>query len=274
MKLRLLIKNQVQHLLVALGRLFGFIDFPVPPSSSMLKTSSRLIRHYYISSIQTSLPIITEALKEGVKLREPISILDFGCGVGRQLLHFTRHFPAPRYYACDIDDTSVQFIIDNYKNVDAYTNNFKPPLKYPDQSFDMIYSISIFSHLSTDDQAQWLKELARVCKKGAYCFLTTEGITALKKLTSAFGADEETLMAELNKSGVLFREYQLLKHHVEGQNTMRIAAQLVGVTGSYGNTIMSPDYIKQNWASDYFEVVNIIEGIIDYRQDLVVLRRK
>jgi SAM-dependent methyltransferase len=155
-KLTKLMLNGLQTAQVLVGQITGRIDFPVPPNSSMRKTSSTTIRHYYESGIRTYLPIAAIALHEGVDLNAGIRILDFGCGVGRQLLHFTRYFPAPAYFACDVDHTSVAFIRVNYPHVEAYTNEYDPPLKYPDGYFDMVYSVSIFSHLSMPDQVLWL----------------------------------------------------------------------------------------------------------------------
>jgi hypothetical protein len=43
--------------------------------------------------------------------------------------------------------------------------------------------------------------------------------------------------------------------------------------GSYGNTVLSPDYIRRHWSKSGLEVVDIVEGVIDHRQDLVVCKR-
>lgn len=266
--------NQVQHLVVAIERHLGLIDFPVPPNSSMRKTSSRSILHYYISGIQTTLPIVTYARWKNIKLHNRIRILDFGCGAGRQLLHFTRQYPSPDYYCCDIDDTSIAFIIKNYPNVRAHTNSFRPPLMYDDGFFDMVYSVSIFSHLCIEDQRSWLTELGRITKPRGFCFLTTEGTTSLKIFSCSFGIDEDRLKDDLKYHGFLYREYEFLEEIVKTQDTLRIASLFVGVEGSYGSMIMSPEFIRKEWNTSYFDVIDIVEGIIDYRQDLVILRRK
>lgn len=266
--------DQLQHVEVAVARCLGFIDFPVPPNSSMRKTSSRSIRHYYGSSIRSFLPIAACAIREHLALHENIKILDFGCGVGRGLLYFTRYYPHPKYYACDIDDTSIEFVRRAYPQVNAYSNQFYPPLKYADEFFDLVYSVSIFSHLSIEDHNPWLNELARVTKSGGYCFLTTEGKTALSALASVFKRDTDTLTQELQERGYLYKEYDFLKKSVQDQNTLRIASRLVGVEGSYGHTVISPQYVRSEWGTDKFHVIDILEGIIDSRQDLVILRRK
>lgn len=255
--------NAVQDSCVALGKAAGIVDFPVPPNSSMRKTSSRSIRHYYVSGVACYLPIATMALHCGVRLREAITVLDFGCGAGRQLLHFTKNFPQVDYLACDVDYTLIDFIRKNYPAVKSEVNRFDPPLPFETDSIDMIYSVSIFSHLNPDHQRRWLEDLHRVVKPGGMCFLTTEGPTALARMGSAFDP------AELQKLGIIYREYSFL-----GQpNVAPVANVLLGIEGSYGSTVMTPEFIRAHWPSPGFDVVEVVEGIIDARQDLVILRK-
>src|SRR5262245_59027477 len=82
--------NQWQKCVVGLGQLAGFIDFPVPPNSNIRKTGGRGIGSYYVSGVRISSSLMTCMLREGVRLNENIRVLDFGCGVARPLLHFTR----------------------------------------------------------------------------------------------------------------------------------------------------------------------------------------
>jgi SAM-dependent methyltransferase len=226
--------NALQDSCVALGKAAGIVDFPVPPNSSMRKTSSRSIRHYYVSGVACYLPVATMALHCGVRLRDNITVLDFGCGVGRQLLHFTKNFPAVSYLACDVDYTLIDFVRKNYPAVNAQVTDFDPPLPFESGSIDMIYSVSIFSHLNPDHQLPWLCELCRVLKPGGICFLTTEGWTALTRMDGLFDP------AELQEKGILYREYGFL-----GQRSLvPVTNVLLGIEGSYGSTVMTPDFVR------------------------------
>ncbi len=259
---------------MGLARIAGLIRFPVPPWSAMGRTSSKTVWHYYESGVNCSLPIMTACQAFGVPLEAGTKMLDFGCGVGRQLLHFTRHFPQLEFYACDVDETCIDFIQKHYKNVDAHTSRFTPPLKYDDAFFDAVYSVSIFSHLCFEDHQVWLAELARVTRPGGLCLLTTEGPTASRCLTRAFKCSESELLQRLNSAGYLFTPYPDFEQRIEDVEFLRQQSNLGGIDRPYGNTIFSPEYIRQHWPGHGFEVVAICEGIIDYRQDLVVLRRR
>jgi SAM-dependent methyltransferase len=263
--------DAVQACGVALGRAVGLIDFPVPPNSSMRKTSGKTVRNYYISGVNCYLPIATVALQMGVKLREKINVLDFGCGVGRQLLQFTRNFPAPAYFACDVDYSAIAFIARNYPSVISHANKFDPPLPFEADSMDMVYSVSTFSHINPDDQADWLREMFRVTRPGGYCFLTTEGWTALKKLGDAFPT--EAAESELREKGILYKEYDFYDAMKSRKSLSPSVNLLVGIDKSYGNTVMTPEFIYENWSKVGFKVVTVVEGIVDYRQDLIVLHK-
>ncbi len=257
----------------ATQRMLGNIDYAVPSFSAMHKTSSKTIRHFYESGIRTSIPIITAAKQQGCRLHD-CNILDFGCGVGRQLVHFTRHLPKNNYFACDIDDLSIDFIGKHYPQVDSHVSGFRPPLKYPDSFFDVVYSVSIFSHLHGDDIQPWLDELTRITKRGGLILLTTEGPTSLEPLSAEFGASASELKSQLGEKGILYKEYDYLKVCLGKQETVKSASLLIGVEGSYGNTVLCPSHIRETWNSERVEVVDVLEGIIDFRQDLVVLKRK
>src|ERR1700677_4503375 len=73
--------NAVQATCVLAATKAGLIDFPVPPNSSMRKTSAKTVSNYYVSGIRCYLPIATMALPYAVELDRDIFILDFGCGV-------------------------------------------------------------------------------------------------------------------------------------------------------------------------------------------------
>ncbi len=265
--------NAVQSCEVAIATTAGLIDFPVPLNSTMRKTSAKTVRGYYLSGLRSYLPIAVTALREGVNLREGVQVLDFGCGVSRQLLHFARDYPQCRYSACDIDDTCIAFVKRAYPAVSAYTNTFTPPLAYGESSFDMVYSVSTFSHLNMSDQPEWLKELARITRHGGHCFLTTEGYSAIPALARELCVTASSLRHEVDQQGFFFAEYPDWREDAAKQHRIPVASTMVGVERSYGNAILSPALVRDTWNVGGLQVTGVIEGVIDNRQDLVVLEK-
>jgi ubiquinone/menaquinone biosynthesis C-methylase UbiE len=250
---------------------FSVIDFKVPPNSSMRESSSTNIRHYYESGLTTTLPIVTAAYIEGLDLRQPAEVLDFGCGVGRQLLQLARRYPKLNLHACDVNGRSIAYLKRAYPKIDSYANEFSPPLKFSDAQFDLILSVSIFSHLSIKDNPVWLKELARVTRPGGLCCLTILGSHAMGLHAGPSASDQRK---QLEEQGFLFQNY-------ERPDFQRAAAELWDkgntlqlIKEEYGNTYLSERFVRENWDNGEFELRQFIPGIIDQQQDLVVLKRR
>lgn len=89
-------------------------------------------------------------------------VLDFGCGVGKVLRHFAPETEVAEFTGCDIHAPSVEWL---QRNLSPPFHFFRcaeePPLPQPDGHFDLIYAISVYTHL-TDHWAEWLLEHHRV----------------------------------------------------------------------------------------------------------------
>ncbi|MEM7168257.1 MAG: class I SAM-dependent methyltransferase [Planctomycetota bacterium] len=101
-------------------------------------------------------------------------ILDFGCGSGRLLRHLQEEAQQAKITGCDIDGVAVRWCQQNLPYVDAVHTQPMPPLPFDDGTFDLVISISIFTHLDEEYQNAWLAELARVTKPGAILLLTVQ----------------------------------------------------------------------------------------------------
>jgi SAM-dependent methyltransferase len=271
---RYLVKKLVNGFQQAIGK-SPFIDFPVPPYELMRRTGGKTLWQYYDGGLRCYLPIAVLAEHEGIDLSSAIKVLDFGCGVGRQLLHFCRDYPTPTYFACDVHPQSVEFVRRAYPRVVSYTSGFAPPLEYDDNEFDMVYSVSVFSHLHPDDHGPWLKELSRVVRSGGYAFLTIEGATAMRRrmATKVWREQPDDALAVLERDGVRFAEYDDLTWYKSRETDKFAGAKYAGIAGPYGNTVLTPAYVRTHWSGAGFDVKSIVEGVIDRRQDLVVLRK-
>jgi SAM-dependent methyltransferase len=98
------------------------------------------------------------------------NVLDFGCGCGRTIIWFAGK--KVNFNGTDIDPEAVQWCRDNLKFANFDTNNELPPLKYEDSKFDLIYAVSVFTHLDEYRQFQWLLELKRVLRPEGILIMT------------------------------------------------------------------------------------------------------
>jgi SAM-dependent methyltransferase len=88
-------------------------------------------------------------------------VLDFGCGAGRTLRHLLDE--GAELHGCDLHGPSIDWIAEHLPGVQAVRNSERPPLPYADGFFDLVYALSVFTHLP-DTWEEWLAELRRVLR--------------------------------------------------------------------------------------------------------------
>ncbi len=102
-------------------------------------------------------------------------VLDFGCGSGKVMRHFLPEAEVCELWGCDIDKPSVDWINAALNPpLHAFANGDTPPLDQPSGSFDLVWSVSVFTHL-TDRWAGWLAELHRVLRPGGLAIISFLG---------------------------------------------------------------------------------------------------
>lgn len=114
---------------------------------------------------------------------EDSRVLDYGCGVGRVLRHFVGHADQWReFWGCDIHDESISWLKANLSPPFRFANNLETPhLPFEDDYFDLIYGISVFTHLTEDQWEGWLKELRRITRPGGTLLLTYHNRVAYER---------------------------------------------------------------------------------------------
>jgi SAM-dependent methyltransferase len=172
--------------------------------------------------------------------REPGSftrILDFGCGCGRTLIHFEELAPAAQIDGIDIDSRAIQWCKQHLPFASFKLSNETPPTDYASDTFDLIYAISVFTHLDEDYQFQWLKELQRVAKPGAILLLTVD---------SSLVGDKNFVFQRSYEEGLFPAWYQ--------------------------NAYHSREYVLTNFGR-HFEVLGYFPQGMNAHQDVVILQK-
>jgi SAM-dependent methyltransferase len=115
---------------------------------------------------------ITAILKKNsIDIAAARSILDFGCGCGRVLRNWSK-LGRPEIHGCDYNPAHVAWCREAFPFARFEVNGLTPPLSYPDQTFDLIYTISVFTHLPVEQHRPWMVELQRVLRPGGALLLT------------------------------------------------------------------------------------------------------
>ena len=181
------------------------------------------------------------------------SVLDWGCGCGRVITQLMKFVSPERLHGCDIDSAAIEWDKENlsgpsFTRVDPY-----PPTNYPDCSFDVIYGVSVMTHLDENTQMLWLRELKRIARPGAILALSVIGekLRATRmppSLANAFA--EKGFAAFVPDYSTSHSEFSHHEYYQEAYHTL--------------------DYITTNWGR-YFDVVEYVET---ESQDVVILRKE
>ena len=179
-------------------------------------------------------------------------ILDWGCGCGRVITQLMKFVSPNRLYGCDIDSAAIEWDKQNlqgpsFTRVDPY-----PPTNYPDCSFDVIYGISVMTHLDENTQMLWLRELKRIARPNAIVALSVVGEKLRATNMPASLANEfaeKGFAAFVPYYSDWLSEFSHQEYYQEAYHTL--------------------DYITTNWGR-YFDVVEYVETKF---QDLVILRK-
>jgi SAM-dependent methyltransferase len=99
-------------------------------------------------------------------------VLDFGCGPGRLLRQFLPEAQRGRWVGADVHQPSLAWARTALSPpVELARSPQAPPLPFAPESFDLVLSMSVISHL-VDDWAAWMLDLRRVLAPGGLLLTT------------------------------------------------------------------------------------------------------
>jgi SAM-dependent methyltransferase len=117
--------------------------------------------------------IRTAAATHGVPVAPATRIAEFGCGWGRVLRCFLHDVPASNLTGFDVLHLAVQQAREQVPGATIVPNKLTPPTTFEDDCFDLLYAVSVFSHLPEDLHLQWVAEIARIVRPGGVVVLST-----------------------------------------------------------------------------------------------------
>jgi SAM-dependent methyltransferase len=228
------------------------------PTSPPKHLQVRVVGDYspnFISSGYGVYEVLNATLKKiGKELSDFNTILDFGCGCGRVLRAVKTRLPTSHLFGIDIDSEAIEWLKNNYSMFGRFSvTPHIPPTSYHANKFDLIYGISVFTHLPEDMQFLWLEELRRISKPKGYVILTTHG----EKHYSNFPADIIDIM---NVKGFYYAE--------PGYNY----GKSISLPDFYQNAYHSHKYISNEWGK-YFNILDIQALGLENHQDIMLLQK-
>ena len=156
---------------------------PMPPPYFIYETYRLNYNGYYFGGKETAQEFADTFAKyvDTTNCR----ILDWGCGPGRIVRHLPEILPSSEVYGSDYNKDYIDWCSSNLKGITFIKNELSPPINFQDSFFDVIYGISIFTHLSAEMHFAWANELLRILKPGGILYLTMHGEVFKSKLSQS-----------------------------------------------------------------------------------------
>lgn len=189
-------------------------------------------------------------LREGARLRDLIEellpsgwdwtgkrALDFGCGSARVLRHFASQTGVAEFHGCDIDRPTIAW---NSARLSPpfhfFVNELTPPLALGDGSCDLIWAMSVFTHIA-DAWSAWLLEMHRLLAPGGILIASFLGEGMWPGLVGEPYREDEVGMTVLHHwegpdSWVFHSEWWLREHWGRAFDVLTVRRPPIGPAGS------------------------------------------
>lgn len=181
-----------------------------------------------------------------------INVLEWGCGVCRTTRHLHKYLPEnSTVFACDINTEMINWSKANVSSVQFSVISHNPPTSYKPSFFDIVFCISVLTHIDRLQQEKWLEEMYRILKDNGVFLFTTHGSYYHKRLLPIE-------LKELNREGIFTKHYSKRGHRL---------------MSTYNNS----DKLKIT-INKYFEILEFYDGVNNFAkvggQDLWIVRKR
>jgi SAM-dependent methyltransferase len=196
----------------------------------------------------------------------PRRVLEVGCGQGWLSERIQRDL------GCEVvavDQSEHMVDLTRARGVRAEVADAEE-LPFEDAQFDLVYSVSIFTHLDEQSQDAWLAEIDRVLEPGGIGLLTTAGQPLLDSFRGGLQSNSRDFSERIaahrsvEEEGFIFEPYARSRWN---------APDFPGIGESYGLTLHSEQYVRDHW-SRFFDVEAYWPAALNVSQNLVLVRKR
>jgi len=180
-------------------------DFPFPPDYYLYETYILDYKEYKADGEITANEII-EWTKKYVE--DNLIILEWGCGVARIIRHIPNLLEKNSIViGTDINKEMIDWNSCNIANVNFIKINYLPPTHFDKNQFNLVFALSVFTHIEANVQIDWVAEIARIISDNGIFIFTTHG----KKFNANLNNQEKLL---LQVEGALTINYKQKGHRM------------------------------------------------------------
>lgn len=236
---------------------------PLPPEDGMRRIGGPEISAplYRVGGLSCFLQLDALARRHaGRRLTQFPHVVDWGTGCARVLRHFAEsagplglpQAMRQRLTGLDIDPVNIDWCREALPDLAGWGVLRPEGFDLPPASVDLLFGISVMTHLTEHDQQRWLAEIRRVLRPGGLAILTVHGEAALFR-------DPASLALPFVER---FGSFDGIADPALGPERAR----------HYRASYQARGYLREAW-SRHLEILEIIPAANGFLQDYVALRR-
>jgi len=159
-------------------------DVHVPPPSMLYDILGDCsLAGYYQSGLEHARAI--SGIIAGERPGQALNILEWGCGPARVIQYLDSPDGSSwERWGSDYNSKTISWCQQHWSNIHFINNGLEPPIPAEDGFFDVVYCISVFTHLSESLHHQWAVEIFRLLKPGGLFIATFHGEAFRDQLTN------------------------------------------------------------------------------------------
>lgn len=143
-----------------------------------------------------------------------LSWMELGCGYGRLIRHLKEQVPPAQIAVTDVDRRGVAFCTSEFGVVGYPTDRPSDELEFP--PVDVLYAVSVISHLDVDDVDALLRLILRTVRPGGLALFSTHGPSTLghlEKYGPGWPPMRSEIEAQMTAKGWAFLQYPGQRTH-------------------------------------------------------------
>ncbi|MCO5314721.1 MAG: class I SAM-dependent methyltransferase [Solirubrobacterales bacterium] len=193
-------------------------------------------------------------------------LLDFGCGWGRLTRFFSRDVAPGALFGCDPVEEILDVCRESRVPATLARSQFLPESLPFAERFDLVFSFSVFTHISESAARTCLEAIHDGMNPGGLLLLTIRPPAYLDLCAAMHPVREELGPEYLSRMSE--PHYLFVPHPAEPDHP-----QFDGTEMTYGESVVTIPYVRENW-SDLFELVDVSLLTADLYQVVLTLKRR
>jgi SAM-dependent methyltransferase len=165
-------------------------DSVVPPKFLMYDAYAHVDYRVYFQKGGINARYIAGLATRYLGSERPVTVCEWGCGPARIVRHLPDLLPTgSRVFGTDYNPRTIEWCSANLPQVTFRLNGLAPPLPFEDGELDMLYAVSVLTHLSEEMHLSWMAECERVVRPGGLILLTVHGDRSIGGLSAGERAE-------------------------------------------------------------------------------------